>query len=62
LFYGNPSQFVVQLFAVLIVAGFAFVGSYLLLRVINIFTPLRVSLKEEDAGLDITQHGEEAYG
>lgn len=62
MFYGNPSQFVVQLFAVLIVAGFAFVGSYLLLRVINIFTPLRVSLKEEDAGLDITQHGEEAYG
>jgi Amt family ammonium transporter len=62
LFYGNPAQAVVQLFAVFIVAGFAFVGSYLLLRVINIFTPLRVSPKEEDAGLDITQHGEEAYG
>jgi Amt family ammonium transporter len=62
LFFGNPSQVVVQLFAVLIVAGFAFVGSYILLRVINVFTPLRVSPKEEDAGLDITQHGEEAYG
>ncbi len=61
LFFGNPSQLVVQLFAVLIVTGFAFVGSYILLRVINVFTPLRVSPKEEDAGLDITQHGEEAY-
>ena len=62
LFFGNPIQVVIQLFAVLIVAGFAFVGSYILLRVINVFTPLRVSPKEEDAGLDITQHGEEAYG
>ena len=62
LFYGNPSQLVVQLLGVLIVGGFAFVGSYLLLRVINVFTPLRVSQQEEDAGLDITQHGEEAYG
>jgi len=32
-----------------------------LLRVINVFTPIRVSPKEEDTGLDITQHGEEAY-
>ena len=62
LLYGNPAQLGVQLLAVLIVGGFAFVGSYVLLRVINVFTPLRVSPKEEDAGLDITQHGEEAYG
>jgi len=32
-----------------------------LLRVLNVFTPVRVSATEEDAGLDITQHGEEAY-
>ncbi|MGA3297152.1 MAG: hypothetical protein ABSD41_06845, partial [Candidatus Bathyarchaeia archaeon] len=61
LFYGNPTQLLVQLFAVIIVAGFAFVGSYVLLRVINIFTPLRVSPKDEDTGLDLSQHGEEAY-
>jgi len=40
---------------------FAFVGSYMLLRIINVFTPVRVSPTEENAGLDITQHGEEAY-
>jgi len=62
LFYGNPAQLGIQAVACVIVALFAFAGSYALLRVINIFTPVRVSPKEEDAGLDITQHGEEAYG
>jgi Amt family ammonium transporter len=62
LFYGNPIQVGIQVFATIIVALFAFAGSYALLRIINIFTPVRVSPKEEDAGLDITQHGEEAYG
>jgi len=61
LFYGNPNQVLVQLFAIVIVAGFAFVGSYVLLRVINIFSPIRVSPREEDTGLDMSQHGEEAY-
>lgn len=58
---GNPMLVVMQVFGVAVVAAFAFVGSYVLLRVINFFTPVRVSRKEEDAGLDITQHGEEAY-
>jgi Amt family ammonium transporter len=61
LFYGNPYQALVQLFGIVIVAGFAFVGSYVLLRVINIFSPIRVSPQEEDTGLDMSQHGEEAY-
>ena len=62
LFYGNPIQLGIQALAALVVAVFAFVGSYVLLRAINVFTPVRVSAEEEDAGLDITQHGEEAYG
>ncbi len=61
LFYGNSYQVLVQLFGIVIVAGFAFVGSYVLLRVINIFSPIRVSPREEDTGLDMSQHGEEAY-
>jgi Amt family ammonium transporter len=61
LFYGNPHQALVQLFAVAVVAVFAFVGSYVLLRVINVFSPLRVSPAEEDAGLDLADFGEEAY-
>jgi len=61
LFYGNPLLVGIQALAVIIVAVFAFVGSYALLRVINVFTPVRVNAKEEDAGLDISQHGEAAY-
>jgi Amt family ammonium transporter len=61
LFFGNPGQLVAQLLAVAVVAAFSFVGSYVLLRVVNIFSPLRVSPEAEDAGLDLSEHGEEAY-
>ena len=61
LFYGNVGQLGAQLMAVGVVAPFAFFGSYALLKVINVFSPLRVSPEEEDTGLDISQHGEEAY-
>jgi len=61
LFFGNPHQALLQLFAVGVVATFAFVGSYVLLRVIDVFSPLRVGPAEEDAGLDVSEFGEEAY-
>ena len=61
LLYGNAGQLAAQLLAVGVVAPFAFFGSYALLKVINVFSPLRVSPEEEDTGLDISQHGEEAY-
>ncbi len=61
LFFGNPAQLGIQVLAVAVVAAFAFVGSYLLLRLVDVFSPLRVSPKEEDEGLDLSQHGEEAY-
>ena len=61
LFYGNAYQLEAQVLAVAVVSAFSFVGSYLLLKLVNVFSPLRVSAEEEDAGLDISQHGEEAY-
>ncbi|MCW4028716.1 MAG: ammonium transporter [Candidatus Bathyarchaeota archaeon] len=61
LFYGNPAQLVAQLVALAVVVPFAFFGSYLLLKVVNLFSPLRVSPEAEDAGLDLSEHGEEAY-
>ena len=61
LFYGNPAQLGIQVLAVLVVSAFTFFGSYLLLRLVDVFSPLRVSPKEEDEGLDLSQHGEEAY-
>jgi len=59
--YGNFHLLAVQAFAVVIVAAFAFFGSYLLLKAINYVTPIRVSPEEEETGLDMSQHGEEAY-
>jgi Amt family ammonium transporter len=62
LFFGNSRQFLVQALAVVVVAAFAFAGSFLLMKIIDKITPLRVSPEEEEKGLDQTQHGEEAYG
>ncbi len=61
LFYGNPHQALVQLVGIAVVASFAFVGSYVLLRVINVFTPLRSQPNDEEVGLDIAEFGEPAY-
>ncbi len=61
LVFGNPAQLLSQLEAVAVVVPFAFFGSYALLKVVNVFSPLRVSQKAEDAGLDLSEHGEEAY-
>ena len=61
LVFGNPGQLVSQLAAIAVVVPFAFFGSYALLKLVNVFSPLRVSEKAEDAGLDLSEHGEEAY-
>ncbi len=61
LLFGNAGQLVAQLLAVAVVVPFAFFGSYLLLKLVNVFSPLRVSPQAEDAGLDLSEHGEEAY-
>jgi ammonium transporter, Amt family len=61
LFHGNPPQLMVQAIAVAASAGYAFVGSFILLKLIGIFIPVRVTSAEEEEGLDATQHGEEAY-
>jgi Amt family ammonium transporter len=61
LFFGNPGQLVVQVEAVAVVAVFAFVVSFLLLKLVGLVSPLRVSAEEEEMGLDESQHGEKAY-
>jgi Amt family ammonium transporter len=61
LIYGNVSQFISQIIAVAVIIPFSFFGSYGLLKLVNLFSPLRVCPEAEDAGLDISEHGEEAY-
>jgi Amt family ammonium transporter len=61
LFYGNPGQLLTQTEAVLVVIAFAFTVSFVLLKIINKFSKLRVTPEEEEQGLDMSIHGEEAY-
>ncbi len=61
LFYGNPNLALIELVGIAVVASFAFVGSYVLLRVIDVFSPLRVPPNQEHEGLDLSEFGEEAY-
>jgi Amt family ammonium transporter len=59
--FGNPGQLAIQGAAVLAAIVYSGVMSFLLLKAIGLVLPLRVSDAEEAEGLDITQHGEEAY-
>jgi ammonium transporter, Amt family len=50
-----------QLVGVLMAWGLALVGSIVILKITDLITGIRVAEPEEIEGLDITQHGEEAY-
>jgi Amt family ammonium transporter len=62
LFAENPGLIVTQLVGVLATYLFAAVGTFAILKILGQFMELRVPLSAEDQGLDIGQHGEEAYG
>jgi Amt family ammonium transporter len=61
LLYGNPRQLGIQAAAVLAAMAFSAAGTYLILKLVGLFAPLRVESREEGMGLDVSQHGEEAY-
>jgi len=60
-FFGNPGQLLVQLIGVLATWALAAGMTFLILKVVAVFTPLRVTEEEEIAGLDLVLHGEVAY-
>jgi Amt family ammonium transporter len=59
--FGNPGQVGIQAAAVGTAIVYSGVMTFILLKVIGLIVPLRVTENEEGEGLDITQHGEEAY-
>jgi Amt family ammonium transporter len=61
LLFGNPRQLAVQALAVLAVIGYSGAATFGLLRLVGAFATLRAAAREEGLGLDVTQHGEEAY-
>jgi len=61
LLYGNAHQLGWQAIAALSGPAYAFAATFVILQLVRRVVPLRVSEREEALGLDVAQHGEEAY-
>ncbi|MDP3582930.1 MAG: ammonium transporter, partial [Ignavibacteria bacterium] len=62
LFIGGSWEFFIkEVVSVLAVGAYCFFFSYLMLKVINLVTPVKVTKEEEEAGMDASLHGEIAY-
>ena len=59
---GNGTQVLIQLLAIVVTAGFSFVVSWVIAKLVQVTLGLRVNEREELVGLDVSQHGESAYG
>lgn len=58
LFYGETDLFVAHVIGLIGASIFTLIMAFVLLKVTDLITPLRVSELEEEEGLDISQHGE----
>ena len=58
---GNLWQVPIQLGSVLVVAAYSATATFGILKLLALVMPLRISSKVEGVGLDVTEHGEEAY-
>jgi Amt family ammonium transporter len=59
--YGDYRLLLAQLLSIVITVAVAAAGTFVCASLVKLFVPLRVSAEEEKTGLDITQHGENAY-
>jgi Amt family ammonium transporter len=58
---GNPKQVLNQLLASLVAIALGVVGSFVLLKIVDLTVGVRVNGEDETTGLDLSQHGEEGY-
>lgn len=58
---GNPSLLMHQAITVVAVFAYSAFATFVLLKLIGLVVTLRRSEKEEGIGMDVVQHGEEAY-
>ena len=61
LLFGNPAQLGIQAVGVLAALAYSGVATFALLKLIGVVMPLKVDNREEGLGMDVSQHGEEAY-
>ncbi|HET7521557.1 MAG TPA: ammonium transporter [Candidatus Limnocylindria bacterium] len=59
---GNPGQLVTQLLGILAVGAYSAIATAAILLAVNALVRIRVGRDVEEAGLDVAQHGEIAYG
>jgi Amt family ammonium transporter len=59
--YGDAGQLGWQAIAALVAPAYAFVVTFVILRLLALVFPLRVTEREEALGMDVVEHGEEAY-
>jgi len=62
LLFGSATQVLKQLTGIAVVWTFAFGATWVLGKLVDVTIGLRVTTVEETVGLDISQHGERAYG
>ena len=55
---GNPQLLLIQIYGVAVTLAWSAAVTYVLLKLVGVFVPIRVSLQQEMEGLDISQHGE----
>jgi ammonium transporter, Amt family len=55
---GNPHLLLTQAYGVAVTLAWSAVATYVLLKLVGLFVPIRVSMQQELEGLDISQHGE----
>jgi len=61
LLFGNPAQLGRQAIGVLATIAYSAAGTFVVLKLLGLALRLRVDMRSEGVGMDITQHGEEAY-
>lgn len=61
LFYGNAAQLGIQAISIGVTIALAGGATFVILRLVGLFTKLRATVDEEESGLDLTMHGEQAY-
>jgi Amt family ammonium transporter len=61
LFYGNPGLVVTQIVAVVATVAFAAIGTLIILMIVKAVLGLRIQTRQEQTGLDLSQHSENAY-
>ena len=61
LLFGNPKQLGIQAIAVLATIVYSGAMTFVLLKLVSLVVPLKADAADEGLGMDVSQHGEEAY-